>query len=137
MNKNLVASFLAASAFSIAAHAATQTKVDPVKACFDRAQNQDQTAACYDKAIGTQKKRLNAAYNKLIAHRKDDPKAIDALNQMQREWIKWRDGTIDYMNHNVAANGSTLQTVSSDFMLDAVKKQADLLESIRDMEGGE
>ncbi|WP_423392503.1 lysozyme inhibitor LprI family protein [Burkholderia sp. LMG 21824] len=137
MKKNLVASFLAASAFSIAAHAAMPTKVDPVKACFDRAQNQDQTAACYDKAIGMQKKRLNAAYNKLVAHRKDDPKAIDALNQMQREWIKWRDGTIDYMNHNVAANGSTLQTVSNDFMLDAVTKQADLLEEMNSMEGGE
>ncbi|VWB23914.1 lysozyme inhibitor LprI family protein [Burkholderia lata] len=137
MKKSLVVSLLAASAFSIAVHAATPTKVDPVKACFDRAQNQDQTAACYDKAIGTQKKRLNAAYNKLIAHRKDDPKAIDALNQMQKNWIKWRDGTIDFMGHNVAANGSTLQTVSNDFMLDAVTKQADLLESIRDMEGGE
>jgi len=74
MKKSVVVSLFAASVFSIAAHAATPTKVDPVKACFGRAQNQDQTSACYDKAIGAQKKRLNAAYNKLIAHRKDDPK---------------------------------------------------------------
>ncbi|HDR9759248.1 TPA: lysozyme inhibitor LprI family protein [Burkholderia cepacia] len=137
MNKIIAAAVVSFATVATSAHAVTPTKIDPVKACFDRAQNQEQQARCYDQAITSQKKRLNAAYNKLVAHRKDDPKAIDALNQMQREWIKWRDSTIDYMNHNVAANGSTLQTVSNDFLLDAVTKQADLLESIRDMEGGE
>ncbi|HGO6124565.1 TPA: lysozyme inhibitor LprI family protein [Burkholderia cepacia] len=139
MNKCFAVSFLAASAFSIAAHAATPTKIDPVKACFDRAQNQEQQARCYDQAITAQKKRLTAAYNKLIAHRKamNDPEGIAALNQLQKNWIGWRDQTINFLNHNVAGSGSTVFVVSNDFMLDAVTKQADLLESISDMEGGE
>lgn len=139
MKKSLVVSFLAASAFSIAAHAATPTKIDPVKACFDRAQNQEQQARCYDLAITAQKKRLNAAYNKLVAHRKamNDPEGIAALNQLQKNWIGWRDQTVNFLNGNVAGSASAVFSVSNDFLLDAATKQADLLESIRDMEGGE
>lgn len=139
MKKSLVVSFLAASAFSIAAHAATPTKADPVKQCFDHAQDQEQQARCYDAAIAVQKKRLNAAYNKLIAHRKaaNDSAGIAALNQMQKDWIKSRDGTVNYLNNHVAGSASAVFAVSNDFMLDAVTKQANLLETIRDMEGGE
>ncbi|WP_261528069.1 lysozyme inhibitor LprI family protein [Burkholderia multivorans] len=139
MKKSLVVSFLAASAFSIAVHAATPTKLDPVKACFDRAQNQEQQARCYDQAITVQKKRLNAAYNKLAAHRKsrNDPEGIAALNQLQKNWIGWRDQTVNFLNGNAAGSASAVFAVSNNFLLDAVTKQADLLESIRDMEGGE
>lgn len=139
MKKSLVVSFLAVSALSIAAHATTPTKVDPVKTCFDLAQNQEQQARCYDQAISAQKKRLNAAYNKLIAHRKamNDPEGIAALNQMQREWIKWRDQTMNFLNEHIAGSGSTVFVVTEDFLLDAVTKQADLLETVRDVEGGE
>ncbi|WP_177314497.1 lysozyme inhibitor LprI family protein [Burkholderia ubonensis] len=139
MKKSLVVSFLAASAFSIAAHAATPTKIDPVKACFDRAQNQEQQARCYEQAIAMQKKRLSAAYNKLVVRRKamNDSEGIAALNQLQKNWIGWRDQTANFLNGNVAGSASAVFTVSNDFLLDAVTKQAELLETIRDMEGGE
>ncbi|WP_122781655.1 lysozyme inhibitor LprI family protein [Burkholderia pseudomallei] len=126
-----------AALFSIAAHAATLTKADPVKACFDRAQGQEQEAACYEQAINVQKKRINAAYNKLIKHRQGDPARIDALNKLQKGWIAWRDQTNNYLNSNVAGNGYTVFVVSEGFLLDAATKQADLLETVRDVEGGE
>ncbi|MFY4698216.1 lysozyme inhibitor LprI family protein [Burkholderia glumae] len=139
MKKSLVVSFVVASTFSIAAHAATPTKADPVKACFDRAQDQEQQARCYDAAVTLQKKRLNAAYNKLVAHRKaaNDSAGIAALNQMQKDWIKSRDGTVNYLNDHVTGSASAVFAVSNDFMLDALTKQADLLETMNDMEGGE
>ncbi|MBR8036432.1 lysozyme inhibitor LprI family protein [Burkholderia vietnamiensis] len=139
MNKIIAAAVVSFATVAASAHAATPTKIDPVKACFDRAQNQEQQARCYDQAITVQKKRLTAAYNKLVAHRKamNDPEGIAALNQLQKNWIGWRDQTVNFLNHNVAGSGSTVFVVSNDFMLDAVTKQADLLESIRDMEGGE
>lgn len=110
-----------------------------MKTCFDLAQNQEQQARCYDQAISAQKKRLNAAYNKLIAHRKamNNPEGIAALNQLQKSWIGWRDQTFHFLNSNVAGSGSTVFVVSQDFLLDVVTKQAELLEAIAAMEGGE
>ncbi|KKJ02887.1 hypothetical protein WJ59_17585 [Burkholderia gladioli] len=110
-----------------------------MKQCFDRAQNQEQQASCYDQAIAVQKKRLTAAYNKLLAFRKagNDPEGIAALNQLQKNWISWRDQTFNFLNHRVAGEGQTVFSVSQDFLLDAVTKQADLLENIHSMEGGE
>ncbi|WP_186124536.1 lysozyme inhibitor LprI family protein [Burkholderia gladioli] len=133
------ASVVYASVLSSTAHAATPTKIDPVKQCFDRAQNQEQQASCYDQAIAVQKKRLTAAYNKLLAFRKagNDPEGIAALNQLQKNWISWRDQTFNFLNHRVAGEGQTVFSVSQDFLLDAVTKQADLLENIHSMEGGE
>ncbi|KVD23140.1 hypothetical protein BGV67_02685 [Burkholderia ubonensis] len=139
MNKIIAAAVVSFATFAASAHAATPTKADPVKRCFDQAQDQEQQARCYDAAVAVQKKRLNAAYNKLIAHRKaaNDSAGIAALNQMQKDWIKSRDGTVNYLNNHVAGSASAVFAVGNDFMLDAVTKQADLLESIRDMEGGE
>lgn len=139
MNKIIAAAVVLFATLAASAHAATPTKADPVKLCFDHAQDQEQQARCYDAAVAVQKKRLNAAYNKLIAHRKaaNDSAGIAALNQMQKDWIKSRDGTANYLNNHVAGSASAVFAVSNDFMLDAVTKQANLLETIRDMEGGE
>ncbi|MBR8309831.1 lysozyme inhibitor LprI family protein [Burkholderia cenocepacia] len=139
MNKIIAAAVVSFATLATSAHAATPTKADPVKQCFDHAQDQEQQARCYDAAVAVQKKRLNAAYNKLIARRKaaNDSAGIAALNQMQKDWIKSRDGTVNYLNNHVAGSASAAFAVSNDFMLDAVAKQADLLETIRDMEGGE
>jgi uncharacterized protein YecT (DUF1311 family) len=139
MNKIIAAAVVSFATLAASAHAATPTKADPVKQCFDHAQDQEQQARCYDAAVAVQKKRLNTAYNKLIAHRKaaNDSAGIAALNQMQKDWIKSRDGTVNYLNNHVAGSASAVFAVSNDFMLDAVAKQADLLETIRDMEGGE
>ncbi|MEQ5837949.1 DUF1311 domain-containing protein [Paraburkholderia acidicola] len=127
------------SVFSLSAHAATLAKVDPVHQCFERAQSQEQQASCYDQAITTQKKRLNAAYNRLLARRKNtnDQEGIAALNQMQRDWIKWRDETTSYLNEHVAGSGSAVFEVTENFLLDAATKQAELLETMGAMEGGE
>lgn len=90
MNKIIAAAVVSFATLATSAHAATPTKADPVKQCFDHAQDQEQQARCYDAAVAVQKKRLNAAYNKLIAHRKaaNDSAGIAALNQMQKDWIK-------------------------------------------------
>ncbi|WP_080432782.1 lysozyme inhibitor LprI family protein [Burkholderia ubonensis] len=139
MNKIIAAAVVSFATLAASAHAATPTKADPVKQCFDHAQDQEQQARCYDAAVAVQKKRLNAAYNKLIAHRNaaNDSAGIAALNQMQKDWIKSRDGMVNYLNNHVAGSASAVFVVSNDFMLDAVTKQANLLETIRDMEGGE
>lgn len=139
MKISLVVLLLSASAFSLAVHAATLTKVDPVHQCFEHAQNQEQEARCFDQAIGAQKKRLNAAYNRLVAHREsaNDQEGVAALNQMQRDWIKWRDETANYLNDHVAGSGSAVFEVTENFLLDAVTKQAELLETMGTMEGGE
>ncbi|MDD1790418.1 lysozyme inhibitor LprI family protein [Burkholderia gladioli] len=139
MKKTLVVLFAVASACSYTAQAALPAQVDPVKQCFDRAQNQEQQARCYDQAITAQKKRLTAAYNKLVAYRKNanDLEGVAALNQLQKNWISWRDQTFNFLNYHVAGEGQTVFSVSHDFLLDAVSKQADLLEGIHSMEGGE
>ncbi|MBH9647545.1 lysozyme inhibitor LprI family protein [Burkholderia vietnamiensis] len=120
------------------AHAATKQKpVDPIQQCFDQAQNVEQKSVCYDKAIAAQKKRLNAAYNVLIKHYGNDKEKIDRLNQMQRGWIAWRDQTYKFMSEGVAGGFEAVFSVSQGFLLDAVTQQAALLETIKDMEGGE
>lgn len=139
MKKTLAVLFVVASVFSDTAQAALPAQVDPVKQCFDRAQDQEQQARCYDQAITAQKKRLTAAYNKLVAYRKNanDLEGVAALNQLQKNWISWRDQTFNFLNYHVAGEGQTVFSVSHDFLLDAVSKQADLLETIHAMEGGE
>ncbi|WP_186109700.1 lysozyme inhibitor LprI family protein [Burkholderia gladioli] len=139
MKKTLVVLFVVASVFLYTAQAALPAQVDPVKQCFDRAQDQELQARCYDQAITAQKKRLNAAYNKLVAYRKNanDLEGVAALNQLQKNWISWRDQTFNFLNYHVAGEGQTVFSVSHDFLLDAVSKQADLLETIHSMEGGE
>ncbi|MGP3655954.1 lysozyme inhibitor LprI family protein [Burkholderia gladioli] len=139
MKKTLAVLFVVASVFSDTAQAALPAQVDPVKQCFDRAQDQEQQARCYDQAITAQKKRLTAAYNKLVAYRKNanDLEGVAALNQLQKNWISWRDQTFNFLNYHVAGEGQTVFSVSHDFLLDAVTKQADLLETIHAMEGGE
>ncbi|MBU9166617.1 lysozyme inhibitor LprI family protein [Burkholderia gladioli] len=139
MKKTLVVLFAVASVCSYTAQAALPVQVDPVKQCFDRAQDQEQQARCYDQAITAQKKRLTAAYNKLVAYRKNanDLEGVAALNQLQKNWISWRDQTFNFLNYHVAGEGQTVFSVSHDFLLDAVSKQADLLETIHAMEGGE
>ncbi|KVG35099.1 hypothetical protein BGV67_02695 [Burkholderia ubonensis] len=120
------------------AHAATKQKpVDPIQQCFDQAQNVEQKSVCYDKAITVQKKRLNAAYNVLIKHYGDNKEKIDKLNQMQKGWIAWRDRTYNFLSEGVAGGFEAVFSVSHEFMLDAVTQQAALLETIKDMEGGE
>jgi uncharacterized protein YecT (DUF1311 family) len=135
MKKSLVVLLAVATVFPLVAKAAAPA--DPVKQCFDRAQDQEQQARCYDQAIAAQKKRLTAAYNKLLVFRRGDPEGVAALNQLQKNWISWRDQTFNFLNNHVAGNGQTVFSVSQDFLLDAVTKQADLLESIHAMEGGE
>ncbi|WP_186114933.1 hypothetical protein [Burkholderia gladioli] len=127
------------SAFSYPAQAALPAQVDPVKQCFDCAQGHEQQARCYDQAINAQKKRLTAAYNKLVAYRKNanDSEGVVTLNQLQKIRSVGVTRPSVFLNYHVAGEGQTVFSVSHDFLLDAVSKQAGLLETIHAMKGGE
>ncbi len=103
-------------------------------ACMART-SMENSYPCYEKEIAFQKRRLNAAYGKLV--KRKSPEDVAVLNAVQKDWIKWRDGNYNFLTDHVAGSGITVQVVSSDFMLDSIVNQANLLESINSMEGGD
>jgi hypothetical protein len=56
---------------------------------------------------------------------------------MQQDWIEWGDETTRIPNSHALGNGSTVFKVSNDFLPGAVTRQAELLETIHAIKGGE
>jgi uncharacterized protein YecT (DUF1311 family) len=101
--------------------------------CFNKAITLEQKSNCYQAEIVKQKKRLNAAYNRLIKDR--DPASLAALNQSQKDWIKWRDENFNFLTEQVAGEAETVLVIGDGFLLDATTSQANLLESVAAAEG--
>jgi uncharacterized protein YecT (DUF1311 family) len=114
--------------FALHAHASDSTTL-----CFDKATTLEQKSNCYQAEIVKEKKRLNAAYNRLIKDR--DPASLAALNQSQKDWIKWRDENFNFLTEQVAGEAETVLVIGDGFLLDAITSQANLLESVAAAEG--
>jgi len=106
---------------------------DSATLCFDKATTLEQKSNCYQAEIVKEKKRLNAAYNRLIKDR--DPASLAALNQSQKDWIKWRDENFNFLTEQVAGEAETVLVIGDGFLLDAITSQANLLESVAAAEG--
>lgn len=115
---------------SVATQAQTR---DASTQCFDKATTLEQKSNCYQTEIVKEKKRLNAAYNRLIKDR--DPASLVALNQSQKDWIKWRDENFNFLTEQVAGEAETVFVIGDGFLLDAITSQANLLESVAAAEG--
>lgn len=98
----------------------------------------DQAAAsnCDAAEVKFQKKRINSAYNKILKMWENDPAAIAKLNNAQRAWVQWREGTYDLLQDAGGTNGQVVYIVSSSFLLKSLADQASLLEGILSANGG-
>ena len=101
--------------------------------CFDKATTLEQKSSCYQAEIVKQKKRLNAAYSRLAKDR--DSASLAALNQSQKDWIKWRDENYNFVTEQVAGEAETVLVIGDGFLLDAITNQANLLEAVAAAEG--
>lgn len=98
----------------------------------------DQTTAsnCVAAEVKFQKKRINAAYGKILKMWKDNPQDVAKLNSAQKAWVQWRDGTYDLLQDAGGSNGQVVYIVSSQFLLKSLVDQANLLEGILESNGG-
>lgn len=143
MNKLLTISMLLAC---ISAHAkdsgAEPRPYSPqYYACLDKAGPTtfyDQTADsnCDAEEVKVQKKRINAAYGKLVKLWKSNPQEIAKLNAAQKAWVQWRDSTYELLQEAGGTNGQVVYLVSSNFLLRSLVDQANLLETIVASNGG-
>ena len=126
--KKVLLCLLFLTGFALHAYASDSTTL-----CFDKATTLEQKSNCYQAEIVKEKKRLNAAYNRLIKDR--DPASLAALNQSQKDWIKWRDENFNFLTEQVAGEAETVLAIGDGFLLDAITSQANLLESVAAAEG--
>jgi uncharacterized protein YecT (DUF1311 family) len=98
----------------------------------------DQSAAanCDAAEVRFQKKRINTAYDRILKMWENDPQEITKLNNAQKAWVQWRDGTYDLLQEAGGTNGQVVYVVSSDFLLKSLVDQANLLEGILSANGG-
>lgn len=99
----------------------------------------DQSAAaqCDDAEVRFQKKRINIAYGKIVKMWSSNPQEIAKLNNAQKLWVQWRDNTYALLQEAGGANGQVLYIVSSQFLLQSLADQANLLEGILTSNGGD
>ena len=102
-------------------------------ACMQKADSLEAKSNCYSAEDTLQKKKLNAAYNRIVRHA--DPSELDALNKAQKEWVTWRDDTHRYLADHAGDVADTNFVITEGFMLQAIIKHTDLLNEIADSRG--
>lgn len=143
MRKLLTISMLLAC---LSAHAKdTHTEPRPYSpqyyACLDKAgpttfYDQSADSNCDAEEVKFQKKRINAAYGKLVKLWKDNPQTVAQFNAAQKAWVQWRDSTYALLQEAGGTNGQVVYLVSSDFLLRSLVDQANLLETLVTSNGG-
>lgn len=118
-----------------AAHATqSNNRLSPqFNACMEKADSLESKYKCYSTEDALQKKKLNAAYNRIARH--SDPSDLPVLNKVQKSWITWRDETYHYLSDHAGDVAETNFAITEGFMLDAIVDQTDLLNGIADSRG--
>lgn len=98
--------------------------------------DQSAAAACDEAEVKFQKKRINAAYNKILTMWSSNPQAVEKLNNAQKAWVQWRNDTYGLLQEDGGSNGQMVYVVSSQFLLKSLVDQAQLLEGILAANGG-
>ncbi len=98
--------------------------------------DQSASASCDEAEVKFQKKRINAAYDKLSKMWSTDPDRLAKLNVAQKAWVRWRNETYALLQEAGGSNGQVVYIVSSGFLLKSLVDQADLLESLVAANGG-
>ncbi|HTH77034.1 MAG TPA: hypothetical protein VL635_21815 [Trinickia sp.] len=79
---------------------------------------------------------INTAYGKILTMWSSNPQAIEQLNNAQKAWVLWRNGTYGLLQEAGGSNGQVAYIVSSQFLLKSLVDQAQLLEGILAANGG-
>ncbi|MCA8037140.1 DUF1311 domain-containing protein [Burkholderia arboris] len=119
------------AAIATPAHAQPQT-TSALETCLQNASDQARQYSCYQAETAKQKRRLNNAYNRLIKNR--SPESLAALNQSQKDWLRGRDSTYNFLSGHVAGSADAALVVSEGFLLNSTAERAELLEGVAAVE---
>lgn len=100
------------------------------RACISKSVDIDAQYVCIKDEINIQKARLDDNYKKIAGKLAVQDKKY--LDQVQRNWIVWRDGNYNFLSEHVGVAFATARVTSLNFLLNSVYDRADELKMILD-----